>query len=320
VKRRAVFLALAVAAACIPDVPSNDALVGAPRILAVRAEPAEARPGAPVTYTPLVGSALVGSALVGSALVGSALVGSAAGAVPSPVVVWAYCLAPTPLTDDNAVSTACLDAGSLDPLGAGATITGAVPVNACSLFGPVAPPGGGRPRDPDTTGGYYQPLRVDLAGAVPAFALERIACDLANAPAAQASAFAKAYTANANPQLMPLVATTAGAPVAFDAIVAGSRVDLTASWPAASAETYAYYDAAANVVTSRREAMQLAWYASAGAVDRETTGRGEDDPATTSDDAWTAPGTPGPARLWVVLRDSRGGVDFASYDVTVRAR
>jgi hypothetical protein len=299
VKRRVLLLAIAAAAGCIPDVPSTDAIVSAPRILAVRGDPAEAKPGTPVVYTPLVAGP--------------------GGTVVSPAVVWAYCLAPKPLTDDDVVSTACLGMGPLDPLGAGASVTAPLPANACSLFGPVTPAGGGRPRDPDSTGGYYQPLRADLAGASTVFALERIACDLADAPAAEATAFAAAYTLNANPQLAPLQATAGAMPVSLDQVLAGSRVALTASWPPSSAETYAYYDAASNTVTSHREAMQVAWYTTSGTLDEETTQRAEDDPSTTSDNTWTAPPAPGPAHLWIVLRDSRGGVDFATYDVTVRA-
>ena len=38
---------------------------------------------------------------------------------------------------------------------------------------------------------------------------------------------------------------------------------------------------------------------------------------TTSDNTWTAPADAGTVSLWVVLRDSRGGVAFAPYTATV---
>jgi hypothetical protein len=41
--------------------------------------------------------------------------------------------------------------------------------------------------------------------------------------------------------------------------------------------------------------MQVAWYS--------------------SDDAWQAPDGAKTTHVWIVLRDSRGGVDFASYDL-----
>ena len=62
--------------------------------------------------------------------------------------------------------------------------------------------------------------------------------------------------------------------------------------------------------------MQVAWYSSGGTLDTESTGRAGDDPATTSD-GWTAPSQAGTVHLWIVLRDSRGGVDYASQDVVV---
>ncbi len=69
---------------------------------------------------------------------------------------------------------------------------------------------------------------------------------------------------------------------------------------------------------NQREAMQVAWYTTAGTLDTESTGRSSTDDATTSDNFWTAPSSAGAiATLFVVLRDSRGGVDFASVELTV---
>jgi hypothetical protein len=196
-------------------------------------------------------------------------------------------------------------------------MTAATPTDGCVLFGPDPPPGGARPRDPDASGGYYQPLRAELAGASLAFALPRIICDLAGASAAAATTFAQEYVANANPVLLPLVATIAAAPASLTAVPAGARVDLQASWPSASAETYAYFDVASDSVLFKREAMAVAWYSTAGSFDAGSTARAEEDPATTTSNTWTAPATNGTAHLWIVLRDSRGGVAFAAYDVGV---
>jgi hypothetical protein len=71
-------------------------------------------------------------------------------------------------------------------------------------------------------------------------------------------------------------------------------------------------------VTMQRESMQVAWYSTDGALDTEATGRSSSDMATISDNGWVAPGTPGSVLLWVVLRDSRGGVAFATYSVEVQ--
>ena len=230
---------------------------------------------------------------------------------------WSFCTAPTPLTEDNVVSNACLGSSSLVAAGSGPATTATTPGDGCSVFGPDTPSAGFRPRDADGTGGYYQPLRADLAGADAAFELARIRCDLANADADAASAFAAAYRLNQNPQLLPLTATLDRSPVALTAIPTGARILLEASWPAASAETFAYFDPVSQTVTSQRESMQVAWYSSGGALDSESTGRASNDPATTTDDGWNAPSAAGTVHLWIVLRDSRGGVAFGEHDLVV---
>jgi hypothetical protein len=76
-------------------------------------------------------------------------------------------------------------------------------------------------------------------------------------------------------------------------------------------------DGVSDTVTTKREAMSIAWYASAGTLDTESTGRAEDDPTLSTDNGYATPITAGPAHVWVVLRDSRGGVDFADVPVDV---
>jgi hypothetical protein len=297
--RRVFALALAVASTtCVPSLGPGDALITSPRILAVRADPAEAPPGTAVAFT--------------------ALVASPGGTVTNAAIAWSFCTAPAPLTADNAVSNACFAASSLAPAGHGASVMATTPNDGCSIFGPDTTSTTSRPRDPDATGGYYQPLRLQLAGTDDAFELARIRCDLANADATAARAFAAEYTSNQNPALLPLSATLGGAPVALSAVPPGSRVTLQVSWPATAAETFAYYDPSSQAVTMQRESMQVAWYATGGVLDTEATGRRSNDMATTSDNGWLAPEAPGTVFVWIVLRDSRGGVTFATYDVGVQ--
>jgi hypothetical protein len=65
--------------------------------------------------------------------------------------------------------------------------------------------------------------------------------------------------------------------------------------------------------------MRLAWFATSGEFDHDRTGRAETEMETTSDNTWTAPTVTEatPVHLWLLLRDSRGGVDFAGYHLTV---
>jgi hypothetical protein len=285
------------AVACVPSLSSDDATISSTRILAVRGDPAEAPPGTKVTFT--------------------AFVAGTGGQVSTADVGWDFCTAPLPLTSDAVVSDACLGSASIVAAGAGPAVTAATPSKGCSLFGPETPPGGFRPPDPDATGGYYQPLRADLAGAAVTFALARIHCDLANADAQAVSAFAAAYEPNQNPTLSPMAFSLGLAAADPSAIPAGATVTLTASWPASSAETYAYYDPSTQAVTTKREAMQVAWYSTTGALATEATGRTSADLATSSANTWVAPSSPGTSHLFVVLRDDRGGVDFTAIDFTV---
>src|SRR5262249_24898074 len=154
-------------------------------------------------------------------------------------------------------STDCTGDSSLVDLGAALSVTANVPADACVLFGPDVPPGGFRPRDPDPTGGFYQPVRAVLAGADLAFGFTRVTCKLANAPSDVAHDYDLHYAANANPTVALAV------PPAVDA---HSTVELTASWPAEAAEAFLYYDPQREVLVTRREAMRVSWFAPGGAI------------------------------------------------------
>jgi hypothetical protein len=278
-------LLISVLAACDPGLDQRLAIIDEPRVLAVIAEPAEARPGATVAYR--------------------ALVAGPDGTIDA-APRWAYCTAPKPPTEDNAVSTSCARGDALQPIGDAPSVSAALPADACVRFGPEVPPGNFRPRDPDATGGFYQPVRAEAAPLV-AFGLARITCKLPNATADLSREYELRYVANANPTLeAPALAT---AP-------AHASVELTASWPAAAAETYLYFDQLAQALIERREAMRLSWFATAGALDVDASAVGEGDPATSVTTTWHTPG-PGPATLWFVLRDSRGGVAARAVSVTV---
>jgi len=192
-----VALAVVASVHCVPTLSGSDSLITGTRILAIKAEPAEAAPAVKVTFTTLVAAP--------------------GGTVSGAPIVWDFCTAPKPITEDNSVSNACLGSGALVPAGAGPTAAANTPGKGCTLFGPDTGSTGFRPRDPDSTGGFYQPLRAELSGAPDAFALTRIKCDLPNASADAATAFAKAYKLNKNPQLQPLTATMNGAAVALGA-------------------------------------------------------------------------------------------------------
>jgi hypothetical protein len=303
--RRTLLLTLALAA-CKPTVGRAPSLITEPEILAVRSQPAEAKPGDPVTY--------------------DLLVVTPEGAVPDPMAAWDICSQPKPPAESNSVAAGCVTA----PAGEvqGATFTAPVPSDACMLFGPMVPKQDYRPRDPDSTGGYYLPVRAVLSDLgdrmLTAFAMERITCTLTNASPAVIQDYSTRYHANNNPKLAGLVILTMeGAAVDLGSgsvtVSSGGLVTFRAAFTPDSPETYVVFDPEAQALVDRRESMRLAWFASAGEFDHDRTGRAETEAETTSDNTWTAPvvTAPTPVYLWLVLRDSRGGVDFAAYALTV---
>ena len=280
--------ALLLLVACQSALDQRLAIVREPRVLAIVSTPAEAKPGAAVAY---------------------ALVAAGPDGPLGDAPAWSLCLAPKPPTEDDAVSASCTsDPSALVALGTAASVATAIPATSCMLFGPDVPPGGFRPRDPDPTGGFYQPVRADVPGADLAFGFSRITCNLADAPPDVAHDYQTMYVANQNPTL------------AVDApsdVAAGDAVTLTASWPADSAELYLYYDQTSQTLVTRRESMRVSWFATAGALPVDATAVDENDPTTSVQTTWTAPSAPGVAWLWFVLRDARGGIATAQVAVTV---
>ncbi|HEX4340469.1 MAG TPA: hypothetical protein VH062_31390 [Polyangiaceae bacterium] len=295
-KHAVVFAGALVLAACKPDLAGDDALVTSTRLLAVRGEPAETAPGATATYTAFI-------AVPGG--------DDYAGAVR-----YAFCDALKPPAENAVVASACRDASTLTDVGTTNPVVAKTPADACSTFGPVTRSTGFRTAAPDETGGYYQPLRVDVPHVAPAFHLARLSCGAGQAAADVATEFAARYHANENPHISGLNGTAASRSVSLDALPSNARVTLTVHWAKADAEKYVSYDADSASLVDRRESMQLAWYVDGGALETESTSVAESDPATSSSNVFFAPAS-GEIHLWVVLRDARGGVDVLSRTLVV---
>jgi len=333
--------------ACVPDLPDDQALIASPRILAVRAVPAEVKAGQPVTLTALL-AAPPGAPVTADAL------------------EWAMCLARKPLTELGPVAQECIDRfGSggdiFERLGRGQSVTARVPLDACRLFGPLVPPASaagvsGRPVDPDLSGGYYQPvvLGSDIGAALGSV---RLACGVVGVPSSESVRYNQGSRPNENPEIERLeivtgdahvVAPGTDAPGAF--VAAGARVDLRAFWApcptqpvcgdamctagenqtscavdcrdaprgCTGAETYLWPNPATRRVEERQERITVSWFADAGAFAEEQSGsaEGAGGPDVASN-VWTAPSLPGEARLWIVIRDERGGVGWREYLVRV---
>lgn len=278
--RRAVLL-LALAA-CEDALDQRLAIIDEPRVLAVISEPAEAKPGDTVAY--------------------SAVLASPDGPLAT-APHWAFCTSPKPPTEDNAVSVPCTAGEDLIDLGTSPTTTGTLPADGCLRFGPDTPPGGFRPRDPDPSGGYYQPVRLAVDDLL-AIGLTRITCNLPTAPGEVATDYRLRYVANENPTLDPLT---------LSEVAANSDVTLTASWPADAVEDYLYYDTLSQTLVTRTESMRVSWFATGGRIDVDATASATTSASTT----WHTPGA-GTYWVWFVLRDSRSGIAVQSAQVTVR--
>lgn len=323
-------------AGCASVLEDRTPYVESARVLAVRAEPAEALPGAEVRLR--------------------ALYADATGALAEGEVEWSWCVARKPLAELGPVAEECLQPGAekLLPIGVGLDVTGALPDDGCSLFGPNPPPPdesgvAGRPVDPDVTGGYYQPV-VGFGGESVTLAAPRLRCGLANVSQEVYVAWNLAYHDNQNPDVLEL--RLDGQPLSADGeppvVTAGQAVALTLAWPecpieatcgdgvcsagedlevcaedcaepvgCGGAETYVRHDPDTGLLETRREAISVAWFTTDGVLAEARGGREGDDPSTTADNTWTAPDASGEAWIGVVLRDERGGVGYAGYRVRV---
>lgn len=281
---------------CSPQFEERSSLITTRRVLAVRAEPPESMPGQSVTY--------------------SAILAGPDPSIPAEPIDWAFCAAPKPLSENNSVAAPCLGNAVREINSQDSTVIATTPADACQLFGPDTPPGNFRPRDPDETGGFYQPLRVETFGRT-AFVLHRVTCNLANASVDVAVAFGKEYRANNNPTISTLRATVDGNEVDLEGLPAAHEIRFELAWEADDAEVYVYFDPATQTLVQRREVIRAFWYATSGSFYHDVTGRDEADPAHDTSNIWTAPQNKGQVFVWVVLRDSRGGVVVVEYKVSV---
>jgi hypothetical protein len=328
--------------ACKPNIDETVSIVSRTQVLGVQAMPAEGAPSASVAFT--------------------ALVVDGNGPVAAPPITWDFCNARNPLANLGPVSPECLQASdaNLVTIGAGPQASGVIPDVACRQFGPEVPEvvgnqTTGRPVDPDSTGGYYQPVSLFIptpSGLVTALYGTRISCGLAEGTSDQANDYLARYHVNVNPAVASL--TAAGAPLAVDGggsvntVSAGHTVDLEVAWatcplsdacgdgvcgadeslatcPAdctsaqgcSGAERYVNFDLTSQSLFDAREGMHVSWFATEGSFDLDRTGNDGSDTTTTSDNVWVAPSA-GTVHMWVVLHDDRGGIGWGSYTLTVQ--
>ena len=183
---------LTLANACRPDIEGSSSLVSEPKVVALRSIPAEAAPGQPVKYDALV-------------------VGSDEYEVDPTKLAWQTCSLRKPLTTPGAINVSCLNDGSdgVVALGSGFDVETTIPNEACDLFGPAPPKSDTgesalRAADPDTTGGYYQPvtLRQEFESEkYYSIGVTRLNCGIGAATQDQVANYNKFYRLNENPDI-----------------------------------------------------------------------------------------------------------------------
>lgn len=212
---------------------------------------------------------------------------------------------------------------------------------------PKAGEGAGRPSDPDVTGGFYQPFTARLGGTAslgsvridcdPANVDRDQALSYRQQYRVNENPRISDISRVTGEDVQPLPDDEA-APLQLRP---GDSLRLHASWDECSAESqcgdglctafedqtscpadcsgtlhgctgaepYVWYDREREHVEPRREGISIAWYASRGHFENEQTGLDESQTANKSftENTYFPGSKPGPATLWLVIRDTRGG-------------
>ena len=262
--------------ACTPSLEDDAARADYPRVLAVRAEPAEAKPGEKVQLQAL--------------------------ATDGTTIDWSFCVARKGLSETGPIAKECLAyPDELVRFGTGSVATATLPRDACRTFGPDPPIGksGGRPADPDVTGGYYQPgLAADAAFSI------RVRCNLAGATQEQTADFEARYQPNVNPEIADI--TINGASSSEVHAHSGDRLAIHIAWPETSAERFITFDFVSRTIVERKESLHVSWLTTSGTFSHSRTDAPDNELVVVSN-----------ATLYFVLRDDRGGTAFRTVRVTV---
>lgn len=331
--------------ACVPELDSDEATVRAPRVLAVIADPPEAAERQTVRYRALVADergAVQGAGLAWFHCLAQKPLAELGPISPDCLNFASGRLAPVG-QGDRVETQVPADACSL---------FGPNPPQ------PMAGEPPGRPVDADESGGFRLPVVLGVqtaAGTEVALHEQRIACGLAGVSPSLAAEFSRRYHLNENPRVAELRVRRASGevqPVAEGAPLLaqpGEVLELELAWPACPTtdacgdgvcgpdettascagecqplrgcggqERYLDFDRERSELTVRRESLRVSWYATSGSYESERTGVSADDVAGVSRNVWTAPVQASDATLWLVLRDSRGGVGVRQLGVNVR--
>jgi hypothetical protein len=335
---------LLLASACVPDLDTDESTVTVTRVLAVQAEPAEAAPNAAVTYRALIADA--SGVRTDVPLTWFQCLAQKPLAELGPVSK--DCLN----TDSGKLTEVAAGQEVRGKLPSQVcSLFGPNPPQ------PMVGEPAGRPVDPDQSGGYKMPVIAALgtnAGAEVTLFEQRVYCGLAGVAPDVSVEFATRYHANTNPFISELRVSRATGTTGLGLgdpleVSPGEVVELEVTWPTcptmdscgdgvcgpdetaqscaaecqplrgcAGQERFLQYDRRIHELAVQRESIRVAWYATAGRFDDERTGAEPDATDPFSRNLFTAPASPGAGTLWMVIRDSRGGVGYRALPLVVR--
>lgn len=329
---------------CVPEFTDDVSQVEEFRVLAVRADPAEVRPGG------RVGLSVLWATPEGET-------------VAEEDVSWGLCSQKKSLTELGPVAPECLnDFGDeesevLLSLGTGSQVETTVSRDVCRFFGPLAPPTepgsmvSGRPADPDVTGGFYQPVLVGLEEAT--VGSIRLLCGPSGLSVSELITFNRGYRPNEHPAFKSVTLRETEnseevEPEETLSVARGKSIGIRATWAlcpeqaecgdglctagenstdcaedcatdpvgCTGAESYLLADIEYRSTVTQKENLSVAWFATSGAFETSVTDDSDDRGYT--ENLWTAPDSKGTAKLWLVLRDDRGGVTWRTIQVDVK--
>lgn len=272
-------LVLLLLCGCVEGDAGSESTIGAPRLIGVLSEPAEAIPGQNVRFTAVIAG------------------GDASG------LSWSFCSTPRGAIDNTSASPACATTSERAIPGDGLTVNAIVPGDACLVFGSQTPAGSAT-NPADASGGYYQPVRVAFGEQV-WVARQRIRCALPAAPIDVAREFALNYRLNQPPAPLALHASVNGTEVPLDALPHADEVQLRLEY--LPGELYLLYRQDSAELRTEVERQTVTWFVSAGSIS----------PTHSSEfGTWRVPNGPGSAQVWAVLRDERGASSVLSSTLT----
>lgn len=285
---------LSLALACSTPQFTQEWLVDRTRVLAVRADPPEAAPGATVTL--------------------SALVVDPAG---DPTVAWMVCTVPIDCPDYAAIQglaaadTSTMTAEELATWQAEAAAAGFLGFGVALSPTLIVMGGGPPPGDsggPDTGDTASIPTSSDMTLVLDAIPVGKELADVTLGDPEATELATKSLTVGTSdtPNQNPTVDTLTVDGESAATVGRGDVVPLNVALTAGAAETYTDDEGAVQT-----EEPTVSYYVSAGTLTQSSAS------AEDAEVSWTAPESAGTARVWAVVRDGRGGMAWAEASAEV---